>query len=207
MNADKNKIWIARIINKELSGKFYCFTEDKYPIIFKTLKVPDTSIFLDEPFISVDGKTCQDLSFLDTIDPKYIENDDYIIKDDTMTINGAAFCSEDYNCLISDLIMCLGIVIKHEKKLGIIAAHYMTGEDKSENDKLLKILEIMEKNDWTWENGARMTIYRKLQSFKKYEKEQDKSIENIKNTLNVTSKIEIRNITESKVLIEKTKNN
>lgn len=178
MTECNSKLWLVKIISpKELNGKYYCVTEHEYDEIYNTLQVPGTIITVDEKMECVDD--CGD-SFINI---KKYQTKTHYIRGNTMVIDTVEYCPPEYNCELNGLIMCLGLVITQPGQKGMIASHYVTGEDEKEEFKLDRIIKLMQQLNWDWKKGAKMTVYR--QFIPKFNIEQKISMEKIQTNLDI----------------------
>ena len=151
---DCSGLYIVKLLDKE---EWYCFEKDELREIYYSLTIPGTDEAVVDPIICMGNEFNKDNcykpnSYKDTTS-MYRDEEGYLHCEDV------CFCDKNDKCIISGVIMCLGIAVVN-KNGDKLLCHYVTGNDDSETEKnkLKKIKQEMQERKWNW-NNSKLIIY------------------------------------------------
>lgn len=193
---DCSGLYMVKLLHKD---KWYCFEKDELREIYDSLTIPGTDEAVEDAIICMGNEFNKD----DCYKPNSYKVKTSIYRDEEGYLHCEDGCFYDKNekCVISGLIMCLGIAVVN-KNGDKILCHYVTGDDDSETEKnkLKKVKEEMQERNWNWDNSTLKIYYMKNI---KYKDAQNKSINIAAEALNIDrEKITLRLSESGKIYFE-----
>lgn len=192
---DCSGLYIVKLLDKD---KWYCFEKDELREIYDSLTIPGTDEAVVDPILCMGNEFNRDNCYKPTsykvITNIYRDEEGYLHCEDV------CFCDKNDKCIISGIIMCLGIAVVN-KNGDKLLCHYVTGNDDSEieKNKLKKIKEEMQERNWNWNNSKLIIYYMKNM---KYNDDQNKSINIFAKALNIDRENISLQISKSKIYFE-----
>lgn len=203
---DCSGLYIVKLLDKE---EWYCFEKDELREIYDSLKIPGTNEDVEHHIKcmsnddncfkanSYKANSYKDTSTHRDEDTKSIHHDEKGYK----YCEDVTFCGKNDKCIISGIIMCLGIAVVNENGDKLLC-HYVTGNDhyETEKNKLEEIKQEMQERNWNW-NNSKLFIY--YINDKKHSDAQNKSINIVAEALNIDrEKISLQVSENSKIYFE-----
>ena len=187
---EESRLWLIR--GEGLAaGMVFCFDDSCMDQIMDEGVFPNTTYFVDKDTkIEVSGSPdkCRDIAKavlgkkVTTCGSEQVGNKvaTNITVSGAIEANNPTYCEPGVRCVVKGLLMCVGVFVMTEHD-GLIAFHYVSGDDEREKYKLTDTLKLMDEHSFK-DATLQLYIWSDLTDLR-YQKERDKSMEKIREDL------------------------